>query len=38
MQYHGQGATGIYAFNWYADRNSTRDLLLTDAEVLIRYG
>ena len=27
MQYHGQGATGIYAFNWHADRDSRRELL-----------
>ena len=27
MQYHGQGATGIYAFNWHADRDSKRELL-----------
>ena len=27
MQYHRQGATGIYAFNWHADRDSKRELL-----------
>jgi len=27
MQYHQQGATGIYAFNWHADRDSKRELL-----------
>ena len=27
MQYHGEGATGIYAFNWHADRDSKRELL-----------
>ena len=27
MQYHGQGATGIYAFNWHADRDLRRELL-----------
>ena len=27
MQYHQQDATGIYAFNWHADRDSKRELL-----------
>lgn len=27
LQYHQQGATGIYAFNWHADRDSKRELL-----------
>ena len=29
LQYHQQGATGIYAFNWHADRDSKRPLLTT---------
>ncbi len=27
LQYHQQGATGIYAFNWHANRDSKRELL-----------
>jgi hypothetical protein len=27
LNYHRQGATGIYAFNWHADRDSKRELL-----------
>jgi len=27
LGYHRQGATGIYAFNWHADRDSKRELL-----------
>ena len=27
MHYHHQGASGIYAFNWHADRDSKRELL-----------
>ena len=36
MQYHRQGATGIYAFNWHADRDSKRELLsqVGEAETL----